>query len=240
MEDYYQILGVPEDASEEQIKKRFRELAKIYHPDKGGDPEKFKQILKAYQILSDKKLREEYDFRRKIWQTIFSYDFRNYDFKYETKENTKNESDFKKQKEANYQLLKVLFWILSLFLIFGIFDELSKKRISIEDIWEYWDEIKPYIDGKEAIEACNESSGNCYSLEAEIEDGVITKIYFPNGGYLTFLADINSNGEASDIDKNGDQWNFMVDPGSRIIQDAIEEWANDNNYKIVAPIPYEY
>jgi len=92
MEDYYQILGVPEDASEEQIKKRFRELAKKYHPDKGGNPEKFKQILKAYQILSDKKLRSEYDLERKINQTTFSYDFKGYDFEDETKEDSKNEN----------------------------------------------------------------------------------------------------------------------------------------------------
>jgi len=96
MEDYYQILGVPEDASEEQIKKRFRELAKIYHPDRGGDPEKFKQILKAYQILSDKKLRSEYDLERRINRNTFSYDF-----EYETEESPKNESNFENQKEVN-------------------------------------------------------------------------------------------------------------------------------------------
>jgi curved DNA-binding protein CbpA len=101
MEDHYQILGVPEDASEEQIKKRFRELAKIYHPDRGGDPEKFKQILRAYTTLSNKKSREEYDFWRKRWQTIFSYDFRNYDFKYKTSDYTSKYNEYS-QKEYNY------------------------------------------------------------------------------------------------------------------------------------------
>jgi len=101
MEDYYQILGVPEDASEEQIKKRFRELAKIYHPDRGGDPEKFKQILKAYTTLSNKKSREEYDFWRKRWQTTFSYDFRNYDFKYQTSDYTSKSNEYS-QKENSY------------------------------------------------------------------------------------------------------------------------------------------
>jgi len=67
MDDYYQILGVPENADEETIKKAFRELAKKYHPDRGGDAEKFKKIVEAYRVLSDKKLRAEYDQRRK-WQ----------------------------------------------------------------------------------------------------------------------------------------------------------------------------
>jgi curved DNA-binding protein CbpA len=78
MEDYYQILGVPEDADEETIKKAFRELAKKYHPDRGGDPERFKKIVEAYRVLSDKKLRAEYDRKRK-WQTSFTFDFHDID-----------------------------------------------------------------------------------------------------------------------------------------------------------------
>ncbi len=62
MKDYYQILGVPKTASEEDIKKAFRALAHKYHPDKqGGDANKFKELSEAYSILSDKKRRAEYD-----------------------------------------------------------------------------------------------------------------------------------------------------------------------------------
>ncbi len=62
MKDYYEILGVPRDASEEEIKKAYRRLAHKYHPDKpGGDEKKFKEINEAYQVLSDKKKRAEYD-----------------------------------------------------------------------------------------------------------------------------------------------------------------------------------
>ena len=62
MKDYYKILGVKKDASEEEIKKAFRKLAHAYHPDKsGGDEAKFKEANEAYSVLSDKKKRQQYD-----------------------------------------------------------------------------------------------------------------------------------------------------------------------------------
>lgn len=60
--DYYEILGVSRDASQEEIKKAFRKLAQKYHPDKpGGDEKKFKEISEAYSVLSDEKKRKQYD-----------------------------------------------------------------------------------------------------------------------------------------------------------------------------------
>ena len=60
--DYYKILGVNKDASEEEIKKAFRKLAHVYHPDKsGGNEAKFKEASEAYAVLSDKKKRAQYD-----------------------------------------------------------------------------------------------------------------------------------------------------------------------------------
>lgn len=61
MFDYYKILGINKGASEEEIKKAFRKLAHKYHPDKGGDEKKFKEINEAYQVLSNKEKRQQYD-----------------------------------------------------------------------------------------------------------------------------------------------------------------------------------
>ena len=63
--DYYEVLGVPKGASEEEIKKAYRRLARQYHPDVNKDDpnaeEKFKEINEAYEVLSDAQKRAAYD-----------------------------------------------------------------------------------------------------------------------------------------------------------------------------------
>ena len=61
--DYYSILGVSKNASQEEIKKAFRKLAHKCHPDKNGsgNEEKFKEANEAYQVLKDEKKRKQYD-----------------------------------------------------------------------------------------------------------------------------------------------------------------------------------
>lgn len=61
MKDYYKTLGVEQGADKEKIKKAYRRLAHQYHPDKGGDEKKFKELNEAYQVLSDDKKRAQYD-----------------------------------------------------------------------------------------------------------------------------------------------------------------------------------
>ncbi|MGH7506342.1 MAG: DnaJ domain-containing protein, partial [Longimicrobiales bacterium] len=68
--DYYQVLGVAENASADDIKKAYRRLAKQYHPDANrNDPQaadRFKEIGEAYSVLSDDEKRKQYDQMRKL------------------------------------------------------------------------------------------------------------------------------------------------------------------------------
>ena len=63
-EDFYQILGVPRDASQEDIQRAYRKLARTYHPDVNHDPgaeDRFKDVSEAYDVLSDPQTRRRYD-----------------------------------------------------------------------------------------------------------------------------------------------------------------------------------
>ena len=62
--DYYEVLGLSKGASQEEIKKAYRQLAKKYHPDVNKEPgaeEKFKEINEAYDTLSDEQKKARYD-----------------------------------------------------------------------------------------------------------------------------------------------------------------------------------
>jgi curved DNA-binding protein CbpA len=83
MKDYYQILGVPENAGQQEIKRAFRRLAFKCHPDKnpGNEKqaeEKFKEINEAYGVLGDERKRQQYDLARK--GQFAGYDYRGFQY----------------------------------------------------------------------------------------------------------------------------------------------------------------
>jgi molecular chaperone DnaJ len=82
--DYYEVLGVPRDASPEDIRKAFRKLAFQYHPDRNKDDgasEKFKEVNEAYEVLSDAEKRASYDrFGHSGAEGLFGRGFEGFDF----------------------------------------------------------------------------------------------------------------------------------------------------------------
>ena len=82
--DYYEVLGVSRDASNEEIKKAFRKLAFQYHPDRNRDDgaeEKFKEVNEAYEVLSDEDKRTAYDrFGHSGAEGLFGRGFEGFDF----------------------------------------------------------------------------------------------------------------------------------------------------------------
>ena len=93
----YQILGVSPRASLEEIKRRYRTLAKEHHPDKGGDPKVFARIVNAYETLGDPVQRRNYDQQQK---------FQNFDpFNFRASQQRRQERG-KRQQESKEDILR--------------------------------------------------------------------------------------------------------------------------------------
>ena len=61
MSTYYDILGVHKTSTQDEIKQAYKKLAKVHHPDKGGNTELFQKIQTAYETLGDEQKKNEYD-----------------------------------------------------------------------------------------------------------------------------------------------------------------------------------
>jgi DnaJ homolog subfamily A member 2 len=66
MSDLYALLEVGRDSSADEIRKAYLKQSRVHHPDKGGDPEKFKELQQAYEVLSDSNKKEFYDMTGRI------------------------------------------------------------------------------------------------------------------------------------------------------------------------------
>ena len=127
MSDYYKILGIAKDSDQIQIRKAFRQLALLHHPDKNKNSEeskvKFMELVQAYEVLSDEKARERYDFNtvnEKNFQKFNwtpSADFANFysyeNLKREYKQNQISGGMWEISEKANAGLWKATFILLA-------------------------------------------------------------------------------------------------------------------------------
>lgn len=104
-------------------------------------------------------------------------------------------------------------------------EEIESQESLRELAYENWDEVMDYMSGTETIESCSDSG--CYDLDADISNGYIETVYFPNGGYISPDAAIDENGSAEGYDGDDQYWEFYVDIDSSVVQDAIDEWVSD-------------
>ncbi|HEX6672408.1 MAG TPA: J domain-containing protein [Nitrososphaeraceae archaeon] len=135
MSDYYKILGIAKDSDQIQIRKAFRQLALLHHPDKNKNSEeskvKFMELVQAYEVLSDEKARERYDFNtvnEKNFQKFNwtpSADFANFysyeNLKREYNENIVSGGMWDISEKANAGLWKATFILLGSLGLISVF-----------------------------------------------------------------------------------------------------------------------
>ena len=135
MRDYYRILNTTFGASESEIKKQFRELAKRYHPDKNQNSkiseDKFKDILNAYETLKDKEKRAIYDRSYGHYNRYSKSDDLNNS--YNSQETNKNKSERYSEEHNNKSVIpkkKYGFWIIVI--LFFLYYILNNKNSNSE------------------------------------------------------------------------------------------------------------
>lgn len=113
MLDYYKILEVSQNATKDEIKKKFRKLANIYHPDKNQNSQKateyFKVVLNAYEVLHNEVKRKDYDIRyNNFYKPKISNDN-------ETVNQPENKTKDLKKSHSNKNIIVFLLIILAIF-----------------------------------------------------------------------------------------------------------------------------
>lgn len=133
MEDYYKILKLNYGASDHEIKKHYRKLAMIYHPDKNKGDKKsedvFKKVVEAYETLSNKKKREAYNIKYYYYSNRFNNpNSEKNEKKYHSYEsNTTKENNATHNKFGSLFYTKRVYWFILLGIIIFYFLSIEKK-----------------------------------------------------------------------------------------------------------------
>ena len=130
--NYYDILGIDKNATKKQIKKAYKKMSMMYHPDKNKHgTEMFKEINEAHQVLSDETKRRDYDLKmnddfvkpaettpetqtyytepeKPIRVNVYEF-FKNMDDEFYEKESENSETDEEEESEINYQYYEDLY-----------------------------------------------------------------------------------------------------------------------------------
>ena len=178
--DYYEVLGVTVDSTPEEIKKAYRKMAKLYHPDvNNGEDTVFKQINEAYDILGNENNKKKYDeeyTRRKNGEYTEPEEEVEVNYEDVKKHYTKEEQKFaeklafKKLVEEELEKVNLVIESKNDLILEAYLNELDKR--------EYYDTVKEFMAvGKEYIESLDELAKTAFDKDMlDLEDLINTTI----------------------------------------------------------------
>ena len=131
MKDYYEILGVSETSSKDEIKKAFRSLAKKYHPDRNGNDEnaikKFQEVNEAYEVLSNEDSKKSYDEKKANFKNAHKR-------KNENSKNNKTDNDFSEKTRSKKESMEDLNQYFANFFCFDpTSNNINKDKLKKQD-----------------------------------------------------------------------------------------------------------
>ena len=104
--NYYEILGVPNNATKDDIRKAWRKLSLKHHPDRGGNEEEFKKLNRAFEVLGDPQKKKEYDFGKLIAK---NFDIQNFNVKWIRDKNSEIIVNDKLIKEETKKIIPIIY-----------------------------------------------------------------------------------------------------------------------------------